>query len=425
MAKEEVTIAMLGCFDTKGEDFAFLRGRILAQGYHVFSINLGVKGTTDLFPVDIEAEEVAAAGGSALVELRSQGDRGIAVECMGRGAAVLLGEVFSAGMVAGVVGMGGGGGTYMVLAAMQSLPFGMPKVCLSTVAAKDLSQQMGSADIVLVPSVVDLAGVNSISRVTIGHAASAIVGMVHGRAATAPDEDVKVRGRVAISMFGNTTACVNACTALLRSKGYEVFSFHANGAGGRTMESLIAGGYFDGVLDITTTELADELCGGICSAGPDRLEAAARRGVPQVVVPGCVDMVNFGTVASVPVHYKERCLYSWAPDVTLMRTDVAENRILGEQLVRKVAAAPEGTVVIMLPGEGLSQLDAEGGLFYRPLINRVLFDTIKGHSEGKVRVNEVPLHINDRGFAALAVESLINLMGNQNSASIKNEKDRH
>ncbi|WP_353196524.1 Tm-1-like ATP-binding domain-containing protein [Parapedobacter defluvii] len=410
MRKKGAIIAMLGCFDTKGEDFALLRERLMAQGHRVFCINLGVKGTTHLFPVDIEAEEVAAAGGSVLADLRTSGDRGVAVERMGSGAAVVLRKLVEAGTIAGVVGMGGGGGTYMVLAAMQAVPFGIPKVCLSTVAAKDLSQQVGSADIVLVPSVVDLAGVNSISRVTIGHAASAIGGMVQHRGTTMQNGGDAVRGRIAVSMFGNTTDCVNACTTLLRSKGYEVFSFHANGAGGRTMESLIDGGYFDGVLDITTTELADELCGGICSAGPDRLGAASRRGVPQVVVPGCMDMVNFGAAESVPVHYRNRYLYSWAPDVTLMRTEGEENRALGEQLAAKAAIAPEGTVLIMLPMQGLSQLDCEGGLFHRPAVNRVLFDSIKEHVGRKVRISEVPLHINDQEFAALAVQSLLSML---------------
>ncbi|MGK6352849.1 Tm-1-like ATP-binding domain-containing protein [Parapedobacter sp. DT-150] len=404
-------IVMLGCFDTKGEDFAFLRDRIIQQGQTVFSINVGIRGTTPLFPVDIEAEEVAAAAGCTLGELRAGDDRGVAVEAIGRGAAAILKRLVDAGAVVGAVGMGGGGGTHIALTAMQAVPFGVPKVCLSTIATKDLSQQVGSADVVLVPAVVDIAGLNSISRVTIGHAASAICGMVRGRSDDSEASGPELKGRIAISMFGNTTACVNACTTLLRGMGYEVFSFHANGAGGRTMESLIDGGYFDGVLDITTTELADELCGGICSAGPDRLIAAARTGIPQVVVPGCLDMVNFGTLGSVPAHYDDRYLYSWAPDVTLMRTDEEENRVLGEQLAKKVSASPKGTAVVLLPSKGLSQLDADGGLFYRPLVDRVLFDSIRGHLDGGVEVMETPLHINDEEFASMVVETILRLLG--------------
>lgn len=407
-------IVMLGCFDTKGEDFSLLRERIIAQGQPVFSINVGVKGTTSLFPVDMEAADVVAATGRTLDELRSLGDRGVAVAEMGHGAAVRLKQLVDSGQVAGVVGMGGGGGTHIALTAMQAVPFGIPKVCLSTIATRDVSMQVGSADIALFPSVVDIGGINSISRITIGHAASAICGMVQGRQ-TAEMDDTETKGRIAISMFGNTTACVNACTTLLRERGYEVFSFHANGAGGRTMESLIAGGYFDGVLDITTTELADELCGGVCSAGPRRMTAAAEQGIPQVVVPGCMDMVNFGTLESVPGQYRDRFLYSWAPDVTLMRTDEAENKKLGEQLALKANAFPNGTAVL-LPLQGLSQLDAEGGLFHGPLVNGVLFKSIREHVDPNIAVLEVPHHINDQAFAAVAVDTLLGLIRNLGAA---------
>ncbi|WP_374744736.1 Tm-1-like ATP-binding domain-containing protein [Parapedobacter sp. 2B3] len=414
MGVDSGTIVMLGCFDTKGEDFSLLRERIITQGQPVFSINVGVKGTTSLFPVDIEAADVAAAAGRTLDELRSLGDRGVAVEEMGRGAAMVMKRLFGGDHVAGVIGMGGGGGTHIALTAMQAVPFGIPKVCLSTVATRDLSMQVGSADIALFPSVVDIGGINSISRITIGHAASAICGMVRGRQ-TAEADHAETKGRIAISMFGNTTACVNACTTLLRGLGYEVFSFHANGAGGRTMESLIAGRYFDGVLDITTTELADELCGGVCSAGPHRMTAAAKQGIPQVIVPGCMDMVNFGTMESVPAQYRDRFLYSWAPDVTLMRTDEAENIQLGEQFALKANALPKGTVVL-LPLHGLSQLDAEGGLFHAPPVNRVLFKSIREHVDPSVKVAEVPHHINDREFAAVAVDTLLGLIRGSGAA---------
>lgn len=402
-------IVMLGCFDTKGEDFAYLRGLLSADGNRVHTINVGIRGSTDLFRVDVEAEHVAAAAGSSLADLRSRGDRGAAVEKMGVGAAVILRDLVDSGSVAGVIGMGGGGGTHMVLKAMQAVPFGVPKVCVSTLATQDLSRQVGSADIVLVPSVVDIAGLNSISRITIGYAASAIQGMAAGRAAAEAPSRAS-RGRIAISMFGNTTTCVDACSALLREMDYEVIPFHANGTGGRTMESLIAGGYFDGVLDITTTELADELCGGVCSAGPDRLSAAAGKGIPQVIVPGCLDMVNFWAPDSVPAHYRNRQFYRWSPDVTLMRTNAAENRILGAQLADKVGTAPNGTAVVLLPMGGLSQLDAPGGLFHAPEINAALFASIRSDLSGRVEVVENPLHINDREFASLAVEALTGLL---------------
>jgi uncharacterized protein (UPF0261 family) len=327
------------------------------------------------------------------------------VAVMGQGAANLVAQLAAAGQISGAIGMGGGGGTYIALSAMQALPLGIPKLCLSTIATKDLSRQIGSKDITLMPSIVDVAGLNSISKLLIEQAAAAIGAMARVTATA----DASRAGRIAISMFGNTTPCVDQCTALLQQQGYEVFAFHATGVGGQTMESLIREGCFEAVLDITTTELADDLCGGICSAGPDRLNAAAERGIPQVVVPGCLDMVNFAQPDTVPAQYRDRELYSWAPDVTLMRTNQAENAILGERLAQKLnrSAAP---AAILLPTQGISQIDAAGGVFHRPDTNRVLFAAIKKHAAAQVPVVEVEAHINDKSFAELAVRTLLDLI---------------
>lgn len=404
MAVRTDYILMLGCFDTKGDLFSFLRACLLAQGERVVTLNTGVLGTTTLFPVDYEADQVALAAGVSVAEVR-QRDRGQAVAIMGQGAARIVAGLVTAGGLKAAIGLGGGGGTYMALAALQAIPLGVPKLCVTTVAAKDLSRQMGSKDITLVPSVVDLAGLNSISELLIKQAAAAIGAM----ATVSRTAAVPTAGRIAVSMFGNTTACVDRCTALLQKQGYEVFAFHATGVGGRTMESLIRENYFTAVLDITTTELADDLCGGICSAGPERLTAAAERGVPQVVVPGCLDMVNFAQRDTVPASYQARELHSWAPDVTLMRTNKDENRILGEQLIRKLSQ-PAAVAVVLLPLRGVSQLDAAGGAFYRPEIDQVLFQTIKQHAPATVPVQEVDAHINDAIFAETAVERLLDLL---------------
>ncbi|WP_247237111.1 Tm-1-like ATP-binding domain-containing protein [Telluribacter sp. SYSU D00476] len=407
MAASDPSIVVLGCFDTKGEVFAWLRECLLGQGERVLTINTGVLGTTDCFPVDIEAEAVAEAAAVTLTDLQTRRDRGQAVDCMGRGAAQVLSRLVEEGKVKAVIGMGGGGGTYIALAAMQAVPLGIPKLCLSTVAAKDLSRQVGDKDITLMPSVVDVAGLNSIIRPLIAQAAAAIRAMA-GVARTTKGTTTTA-GSIAISMFGNTTACVDACTELLTRQGYEVLAFHATGVGGKTMEALIREGCFDAVLDITTTELADDLCGGICSAGPDRLTAAARMGIPQVVVPGCLDMVNFAHPDTVPEPYRHRELYRWAPDVTLMRTNAEENRQLGEQLAQKLnrSAAP---VAVLLPLKGISQIDAEGGVFYHPEWNRVLFDVIQAHAAERIEVREVDAHINDRAFAEVLVQILLDLM---------------
>lgn len=289
----------------------------------------------------------------------------------------------------------------MVLSALREIPMGIPKACVSTLAAKDLTRQMESKDIVLIPSIVDVAGLNSISEMIIGQAAAAIGAMAN---ATKP-KLTESAGRVAISMFGNTTPCVDQCTKLLKIDGYEVFPFHANGEGGRTMEALIKEGFFDGVLEITTTELADELCGGVCSAGPERLNAAGDMAIPQVIVPGCMDMVNFGPLDTVPEKYRHRQLYSWSPDVTLMRTNKEENILLGEMLGAKINQS-FGPIIVIIPERGLSQLDDIGKEFYNPEVNQVLFDSIKRKVRQPVSIFELDGHINEDFVAKMAVNAL-------------------
>jgi uncharacterized protein (UPF0261 family) len=398
-------ILMLGCFDTKAEDFAFLHKCLLDQNEKVITLNVGVMGTTEKFPVDIESDQVVSQAGYLIEDLRSKANRGHAVEIMGVGAAKIVAKLVAEKTIKAAIGMGGGGGTYIALTAMQAIPFGIPKLCLSTVAAKDLSRQTGNKDITLMPSIVDIAGLNSINMLLISQAAAAICAM-------AKVTDVRTNisvGTIAISMFGNTSACVDQCSALLRESGFEVLAFHATGVGGRTMEALIREGCFDAVLDVTTTELADDLCGGICSAGPDRLNAAAEMGVPQLVVPGCLDMVNFAQRDTVPEQYRHRELYNWAPDVTLMRTNKEENKILAERLVQKLQRST-AAVAILLPTLGISQIDREGGVFFRPEIDQVLFESIKEHARGLVHVIEMDAHINDKTFSEKLVSVLLGML---------------
>jgi uncharacterized protein (UPF0261 family) len=323
---------------------------------------------------------------------------------MSKGAAKIVAALMAENRIKAAIGMGGGGGTYIALTAMREIPLGVPKLCLSTLAGKDLTALIGSRDVTLMPSVVDMAGLNSISRLLIKQAAASICAM-----SNVTDTNNTAAARIAISMFGNTSACVDKCIKLLTGMGHEVLPFHANGLGGKTMETLIRDGYFDAVLDITTTELADDLCGGICSAGTERLEAAAEAGIPQVVVPGCLDMVNFGRLETVPQHYKDRQFYSWSPEVTLMRTNKEENKILGERLVHKISKS-SAAVAIVLPSKGISQIDAEGGIFYDPEIDEALFDTIKEHSKGKINVVEVAAHINDEEFSTMLVSILLDMV---------------
>lgn len=399
------SILILGCFDTKGDVFSYLRDCIVARGEAVIAVNTGIFGTTQAFPVDFEADTVAAAAGHSMADLRRDRDRGKAIDVMGRGASRLVYQLYSEGKIKAIVGMGGGGGTYITLSAMQGIPFGTPKVCLTTLATKDLSRQIGDKDIMLIPSVVDVAGMNHILRQLVTQAAAAVCAMAHVETANTGTNTHSI----AISMFGNTTACVDKCTELLTHAGYEVLSFHATGVGGRTMESLIREGCFDAVLDITTTELADDLCGGICSAGPERLTAAAEMGLPQVVVPGCLDMVNFAHADTIPHAFAGRHLYSWAPDVTLMRTDERENAILGERLARKVSRSPVPAAVV-LPLRGISQIASEGGIFHHPAADDALFSAIRANVSDHISVIEADTHINDPAFAHLLITTLLDLI---------------
>lgn len=397
-------VAMVGCFDTKAEVFHYLYQSLIKQGCSVIAINTGIYGSTELFPVDYENSWLLESIGESLDEVIAKGDRNVAVSFMSSAARQLLGRLSSEGKVSGVIGMGGGGGTYIVLNSMQDVAFGIPKICISTLAAKDVTHLAGIKDIMLIPSIVDVSGLNRIISVVIEQGAVAMAAMSKIRI-----NQENEKKRIAISMFGNTTACVDTCTSMLKAKGYEVYAFHANGSGGKTMEEMIRGGYFDGVLDVTTTELADDLCGGICSAGGNRLTAASAMGIPQIVVPGCLDMVNFGSIASVPAQYAERNLYQWSPDVTLMRTNAEENRILGQNLARKVSASAAPAVII-IPEKGLSQIDREGSPFYDAAANENLFESIE-HSVGEdLVVLREEMHINDPAFATLLVDTMVSML---------------
>jgi uncharacterized protein (UPF0261 family) len=396
------SIVMIGCFDTKAEIFASLYEELKRLNRKVITINTGIFGSTQLFPVDYENYEVVSLSGQDLSRLAATKNRAQAIEAVTKGAQVLLRQLLtSVGRVSGVIGMGGGGGSYIVLKAMQVVPFGIPKICISTLAAKDVTHLVGIKDIMLIPSVVDVAGKNSILLTLVRQASLAMDAMTKDAG-----EPPKSKMRVAISMFGNTTPCADVCISLLSEKGFEVFPFHANGSGGRAMEELISGGYFDAVLDLTTTELADEFCGGICSAGADRLSAAAKAGIPQVVVPGCIDMVNFGAPETVPLRYHDRLVHHWSPDVTLMRTNFTENMELGNQLAERVLAS-EGPVAVFLPLRGLSEIDREGSPFHNERSNKKLFDTIREKLNGRIPLHELPYHINDYAFAQALVDDLV------------------
>ena len=401
-------IIVLGAFDSKGAEYAYLLEAIRRQGGDPLTVNFGVLGGTDRFPVDVDAAEVARAGDGDLAALRSQRDRGAAMKCMAAGAAVVARRLHAEGTLAGVIGMGGSGGASVITAAMRALPIGVPKVCVSTVAGGDVAAYVGVKDVTMIPSVTDVAGVNRISRMIFTRAAGAIVGMVRAGEPPAAAED---RPIIAATMFGNTTPCVDVCRELIEAAGYEVLVFHATGVGGRTMESLIDEGLVDACLDVTTTEWADELCGGVFSASEDRLSAAGRRSIPHLIVPGCVDMVNFGPPESVPQKYRDagRRFYEWNPAVTLMRTSAEENRRLGEIFAAKASAA-RGPVAFLLPLRGVSQLDGDGQPFCDREADQAMFAALREHLPDHIPIAEVDANINDPAFARQAVEMMLQLI---------------
>jgi len=308
--------------------------------------------------------------------------------------------------------MGGTGGTAIITAGMRTLPIGVPKVCVSTAASSgNTTAYVGTKDIVLVPSIVDVAGINRVSRIIFTRAAGAICGMVDAE----PQAQVDEKPIITASMFGNTTECVNACMEALAAKGFEVLVFHATGTGGKTMESLVSEGLVDAVLDITTTEWADAVCDGMFSAGPERLDAPGKMGVPHLIVPGCVDMANFGGPETVPQKYKdaERTFYPWNPTITLMRTNVEENRRMGEIFAEKANAAT-GPVAFLIPLRGVSILDGDGQAFCDRQADGAMFDAIKAGVREEIEVVELDCNINDPQFSAKAVEMMLELIARKN-----------
>lgn len=398
------TIAIIGTLDTKGTEFGFIRDIIQNLGLKTLMIHTGVFEPT--IPADVSNAEVALAAGYDILEVAAKKDRALGTEILSKGMESLLPQLYEQGCFDGVISFGGSGGTALATAGMRQLPIGVPKVMVSTMAGGDTSVYVGSSDIFMYPSIVDVAGINSISQKVFINGAHAIVGMVKFESAITQSS----KPLVAATMFGVTTPAVDYARKYLEEKGYEVLIFHATGSGGKSMEKLVSGKYIKGVLDLTTTEWCDELFGGVLNAGPDRLDAAGQHGIPQVVSVGALDMVNFGPYDTVPGHYAHRNLYKHNPTVTLMRTDIEENRKLGEKLAEKLNAS-ESPTTLMLPLRGVSMIDSEGQPFYGPEEDAMLFNTLRRLvNKDKVEIVEMDHNINDEIFAVAAAQKLIDLM---------------
>lgn len=398
------TIACVGTFDSKGKEFAFVQEVLHSLNINTLMIHTGVFDAT--IKVDIDNDDVFAAAGANKQEIVAKKDRALATEALAKGVEILLPQLFAAGKFDGVISLGGSGGTAIATPGMRALPIGVPKLMVSTVASGNVSQYVGTSDVIMIPSIVDVSGLNAISTTILKNAAFAVAGMVNYAFEVAHEE----RPLVAATMFGVTTPAVETAKAYLEDHGYEVLVFHATGTGGKTMEALIESGYFKGVLDLTTTEWCDELVGGVLNAGPNRLEAASKTKTPQVVSLGACDMVNFGPMASVPKEFEGRNFYKHNPTVTLMRTTLEENRLLGKIIAEKLNLATEKTA-LFIPLLGVSMIDNVGQPFYGPEEDAMLFKTLRENvNPSKVKVIELNNHVNDDDFALAMAKQLIEYM---------------
>ncbi len=407
-----MSVLLIGTLDTKGVEFQFVRDLLNQAGVGTLVIDAGVMGPPYFTP-DVPREQVFTAAGTSLEAVQRAGDRGQAIEAAARGAAACA-QLYARD-VAGILGLGGSAGTTIGTAVMRAFPFGVPKLMVSTLASGQVRPYVGVRDILMMNSVVDLSGLNRLSRTVLTNAANAMIGMLKG--ATRPVAEVALAGSkpmVTATMFGVTTPCVEAARKILERQDYEVLVFHATGTGGLTMESFIRDGLVRGVLDLTTTELADELVGGILSAGRDRLTAAGLCGVPQVISLGALDMVNFGPPQTVPEKFRGRRFYLHNPNVTLLRTTPEENDELGKEIAHKASAA-RGPTAVLVPRKGVSALDAEGQPFWWPEADAALFQSLRNWMSPQVRLLEFDLHINDPTFAEIAVRTLLEMMKGEKS----------
>jgi uncharacterized protein (UPF0261 family) len=400
------TVVLVGTLDTKGAENEFVRERLRAAGVDVLVVDTGVLEPPG-FPPDITREEVAAAAGADFGALVAARDRGAAITAMAEGAEVVVRRLHEDGRLDGALALGGTGGTSIATRAFRALPLGVPKLVVSTAASGNTADYIRETDLVLMPSVTDIAGLNRISTRILANAAAAMAGMVTAAPLPAADSG---RPMVAASMFGVTTPCITRARARLEELGYEVLVFHMTGTGGRTLESLATRGLLAGVLDATTTELADELVGGIFSAGPDRLTGAGAAGIPQVVSVGALDMVNFGPMDSVPAQFRERNLYVHNPITTLMRTTPEENTELGTRLATRLSAAT-GPTSLFLPLRGVSAIDVDGGPFRDEAADDALFAAIHDTLDTRrVELVEMDTDVNDDRFADAMADRLHQLI---------------
>lgn len=398
------TVAIAGTFDTKGREYTYIKELFEELGINTFMINTGV--FEPAFKADVSNGEIAEAVGKDIKVIAEKKDRALATEILSKGMEKLVPKLYNQGKFDGIISFGGSGGTSLVTPAMRALPIGVPKIMVSTMASGNTSQYIGTSDIIMMPSVVDVSGLNSISTKIFSNAVFAMVGMLEHE----NKREIEKKPLVAATMFGVTTPAVEYGKKYLEDRGYEVLVFHATGIGGQSMEDLIEDGFIEGVLDLTTTEWADEIIGGVLNAGPHRLEAAGRNHIPQVVSVGALDMCNFGPYDTVPKEFAGRNIYKHNPTVTLMRTTVEENELIGKKIAEKLNMS-KGKTALFLPLKGVSAIDVEGQAFYGVEEDKMLFDTLRnGINKNIIEIIEMDNAINDKEFAEAAAQKLIDLM---------------
>lgn len=411
-------VYILATLDTKGHEAAYVRDLLVELQVRARLVDVGCLGAPAV-TADVDREQLFAAGGFDVARLAADADRGMAVSAAADAAAAWMAREQAASHVAGVLALGGSAGTTIGAAAMRVLPLDVPKLIVSTLASGQVRHYVGDKNILMLNSIVDIAGLNRITRHVLGEAARAMAGMV---LLPRKKPDGTDRPLIAATMFGVTTPCVEQARAVLEQAGYEVIVFHATGSGGQAMESLVRDGLIAGVLDITTTELADELVGGVLSAGPERLTAAAECGVPQLVSPGATDMVNFHSPASVPKRFRGRTLYHHNPNVTLMRTTAEESARIGADMGQKLSRA-RGPVAVLAPMRGVSAIDRTGQPFDDPAARRALVDSLRAAAQ-EVEVREMDCHINDPEFAIAAANRLLELIKTAHSSEKYHGSDK-
>ena len=400
------TILLLATLDTKGEEAQYVKELIEKRGHAILILDMSGFGRAAL-KADITAEEVAKAAGGNIEEVRAFKSAGQATEVMTRGAEKVVRSLYNAGRFHGILSVGGGTGAAMASAVMRQLPIGLPKFMLVTqhVVQAGLKGYVGTNDIAVMPSVVDIAGLNRLTMRSLNNATNAIIGMVE------PTEtEVSEKPLVFMTMLGITTTCGLMIKELLVKKGFEVMIFHAVGLGGMTLESLIETYPVSGVIELSLNEIGNELFGGLASAGPNRLEAAGRLGIPQIITPGNVDTITFFSPETVPDRYKARNLHHHNPQATGLRTNAEELKIVGETIAKKLNQA-KGPVKVLIPTRGFSSLDIEGGVFYDPVADMAFINSLKSSLDKRIPVEEIDANINDERFAKIAADRFLDIIG--------------